>query len=296
MTMQPEIAAQNLPLRAPRRSSALSQFLGRPGGVVAVVLIAAMLAVAIAAPWIAPFDPNQQFDDLQLSPAGVAGHLLGTDELSRDILSRVLFGTRVSITAGFLSVAAGAMIGIVLGMLAGMFQRLADTIIMPVCDLLLAMPGILLGIVVVAVLGSGLLQVCIAIAVLNVPVFARLMRSAVLKEKELDYVRASIVQGASTLRILVRHILPNTISVVITQLSAAVGQAVLIEAALSFLGLGVQAPTASWGSMLSNGRDYLSTSPFYALAPGLMLFVLVLGLNLFTDALQRVLNPTGPKG
>jgi ABC-type dipeptide/oligopeptide/nickel transport system permease subunit len=219
--------------------------------------------------------------------------LLGTDELSRDILSRVIFGTRVSIAAGFVSVAAGSAIGIFLGMIAGMFRGVADAAIMRTCDFLLALPGILLGIVIVAVLGPGLAQVCIAVAIVNIPVFARLMRSAVLKERELDYIRASVVQGASTARILLKHILPNSISVVITQFSAATGQAVLIEAALSFLGLGVQPPTASWGSMLSTSRDYLATSPLYALAPGLMLFVFVLGLNLFSDALQRVLNPAG---
>jgi peptide/nickel transport system permease protein len=294
--MTAEIAAKPTVSRANANVAWLRQLLRRPGGAIGLGLIGLIVAVAIAAPWLAPFDPNQQFADLQLSPAGIGGHWLGTDELSRDILSRVLFGTRVSIAAGFVSVAAGAMIGIVLGMLAGMFRKLGDSMIMPVCDLLLALPGILLGIVIVAVLGPGLVQVCVAVAILNVPVFARLMRSAVLKEKELDYVRASIVQGASTARILIRHILPNSISVVITQISSAAGQAVLLESALSFLGLGVQPPTASWGSMLSKGRDYLSTSPLYALAPGVMLFILVLGLNLFSDALQRVLNPTTPKG
>jgi ABC-type dipeptide/oligopeptide/nickel transport system permease subunit len=275
------------------RMTWLGELVGRPGGAFGLGLILLVITVAIVAPLIAPFDPNEQFSDLQLSPAGAAGHWLGTDELSRDILSRVIFGTRVSIAAGFVSVGAGAAAGIFLGMVAGMFRGFADVTIMRACDFLLALPGILLGIVIVAVLGSGLAQVCLAVAIVNLPVFARLMRAAVLKERELDYVKASIVQGASSARILIRHILPNSISIIISQLSAAAGQAVLIEAALSFLGLGVQAPTASWGSMLSKGRDYLAVSPLYALAPGLMLFVFVLGLNLFSDALQRVLNPAG---
>jgi ABC-type dipeptide/oligopeptide/nickel transport system permease subunit len=274
-----------------RRFAPLRELLARPGGAAGLGLILFVLAIAAAASWIAPFDPNEQFVNLQLSPAGAMDHLLGTDELSRDILSRVIFGTRVSIASGFLSVAAGAVVGIAFGMLGGMLRGGVDALVMRACDFLLALPGILLGIVIVAVLGPGLLQVCIAVAIVNVPVFARLMRAAVLKERELDYIRASIVQGASTARILMRHILPNSISGVITQFSAATGQAVLMEAALSFLGLGVQPPTASWGSMLSKSRDYLSTSPLYALAPGIMLFLFVLGLNLFSDALQRVLNP-----
>ncbi|KAA0693361.1 ABC transporter permease [Neorhizobium sp. P12A] len=277
--------------RVAARIAWLGELLTQPAGAAGFALIVFVLAIAAAATWIAPFDPNEQFANLQLSPPGVMGHLLGTDELSRDILSRVVFGTRVSIAAGFLSVAAGACIGIALGMIGGILRGSVDAFIMRSCDFLLAVPGILLGIVIVAVLGPGLLQVCIAVAIVNVPVFARLMRAAVLKERELDYVRASIVQGASTARILLRHILPNSVSGVITQFSAATGQAVLMEASLSFLGLGVQPPAASWGSMLSKSRDYLSSSPLYALAPGIMLFLFVLGLNLLSDALQRLLNP-----
>lgn len=290
MTVQTPKAV--LPAGEGQRGTWLREILVHPGGTAGFSLILVVVAIAMAASWIAPFDPNEQFRSLQLSPPGVAGHWLGTDELSRDILSRVIFGTRISIAAGFMSVAAGAAVGVLLGMIGGMLRGVTDAVIMRCCDFLLALPGILLGIVIVAVLGPGLLQVCIAVAVVNVPVFARLMRAAVLKERELDYIRASIVQGASTARILLRHILPNSISGVIAQFSAATGQAVLMEAALSFLGLGVQAPTASWGSMLSKSRDYLSVSPLYALAPGIMLFVFVLGLNLFSDALQRVLNPS----
>lgn len=274
----------------------LRQFLTQSGGASGFWLILVVVVIAVAASWIAPFDPNEQFANLQLLAPGTASHWLGTDELSRDILSRVVFGTRISIAAGFLSVAAGAAVGVLIGMIGGMFRGVTDAVIMRCCDFLLALPGVLLGIVIVAVLGPGLFQVCTAVAVVNVPVFARLMRAAVLRERELDYVRASIVQGASTARILVRHILPNSISGVIAQFSAATGQAVLMEAALSFLGLGVQPPTASWGSMLSKGRDYLSISPLYALAPGIMLFVFVLGLNLFSDALQRVFDPSARRG
>lgn len=255
------------------------------------LMVLFIIGLAILAPWIAPFDPDRQFSGMQLVPMGTDGHLLGTDELSRDILSRVIYGTRVSVFAGFVSVTVGALLGSLLGMIAGMFGRFFDTVIMRGCDLLLAYPGILLGIVVVAVLGPGLIQVCVAVAFVNIPVFARLMRSAVLKERELEYVNAAIVQGASNSRILFLHIFPNSIGIVITQISAAAGHAVLLEASLSFLGLGVQPPIASWGSMLSKSRPFLEMAPMYALAPGFMLLVMVLGLNLSTDAIQRWFDP-----
>lgn len=266
-----------------------------PFGVLGGVLVGLIVLIGVLAPWLAPLDPDMQMPGFRLAAPGEGGLVLGADELSRDILSRVIYGTRVSLAAGVASVSVGAMIGILLGMLSGMFGGKADALIMRACDVILAYPGILLGIVAVAVLGPGLVQVCVAIAFVNIPVFARLMRSAVLKESELDYVRAAQVQGASLPRILFHHILPNSIGVVITQISAAAGHAVLLEASLSFLGLGVQPPTASLGSMLSNSRDYLGTAPFYAIAPGLVLFVLVLGLNFFTDALQKGFNPTSKR-
>ncbi|MFC3706239.1 ABC transporter permease [Devosia honganensis] len=274
------------------RDRALDAMAAHPLGAFGAALVALVAAIGLFAPWLAPFDPDMQFSGMRLAAPGTGGHLLGADELSRDILSRVIHGTRVSLLAGVASVSAGAAIGILLGMVSATFGNKVDALIMRACDVILAYPGILLGIVAVAVLGPGLVQVCIAIAFLNIPVFARLMRSAVLKERSLEYVKAAQVQGASMGRILFYHIMPNSIGVVITQISAAVGHAVLLEASLSFLGLGVQAPTASLGSMLSKSRDYLGAAPFYSIAPGLVLFVLVLGLNFFTDALQKSLNPT----
>ncbi len=289
-------AATPTPADRPKRGEWSRLLLSSPLETVGFALVLFILGLAVFAPWIAPFDPDQQFPGMQLTALGANGHLLGTDELSRDIFSRVIYGTRVSVFAGFVSVTVGALIGCLLGMIAGMFGRLFDTLIMRGCDLLLAYPGILLGIVIVAVLGPGLVQVCIAVAFVNVPVFARLMRSAVLKERELEYVNAAIVQGASTSRILFRHIFPNSIGIVITQISAAAGHAVLLEASLSFLGLGVQPPIASWGSMLSKSRPFLEAAPMYALAPGFMLLVLVLGLNLSTDAIQRWFDPSRNRG
>ncbi|WP_315927817.1 ABC transporter permease [Mesorhizobium sp. SP-1A] len=289
----------DLSIRPPKPSLLGRLGRGRPlgnfAGPIGVGLVGIAVLVAIFAPLLAPFDPNQQFAGLRLAAPGTAGHLLGTDELSRDILSRAIYGTRISLLVGFASVAMGASIGIVLGILAGMTKGVTDTLIMRACDILLAYPGILLGIIAVAVLGAGLTSVCIAVAFVNIPVFARLTRASVLRERELDYVKAAIVQGAGRWRIMTRHLLPNSIGSVVTQLSAAAGHAILLEASLSFVGLGVQPPTASWGSMLSKSREYLGIAPLYAIVPGLLLLILVLGLNFLSDAMQKALNPASKK-
>jgi len=264
-------------------------------GLTGLTLVSLVIFIAILAPVLASYNPNEQFKGSQLVPAFSHAYWLGTDELSRDILSRVIYGTRVSLLVGFASVTSGAAIGIVLGLLAGMAGKLTDTLLMRACDIILAYPGILLGIIAVAVLGPGLVQVCVAVAFVNIPVFARLCRASVLRERELDYVKAAIVQGAGSMRITFRHVLPNSIGVVITQLSSAAGQAILLEASLSFIGLGIQPPTASWGAMLSKSREYLAILPSYAIVPGLLLLLFVLGLNFLSDALQKALNPGGAK-
>jgi ABC-type dipeptide/oligopeptide/nickel transport system permease subunit len=246
-------------------------------------VLAALTLVALAAPILAPYDPNMQFTGLQLAPAGTPGHWLGTDELSRDILSRTIYGTRISMGVGVGSVLTGAFLGILAGIVSATADPLVGGFIMRVCDFLLAIPGVLLGIVVVSLIGAGTLQVCVAIAIINLPDFARLMRASTLREKNLDYVRAARAQGAGYGRILYRHLLPNALPTSLGQLPLSIGQAILLEAGLSFLGLGVQAPTASWGAMLSKSRDYLALSPFYALVPGLLLFPFVLALNKVSD-------------
>ncbi|WP_407977523.1 ABC transporter permease [Brucella pseudogrignonensis] len=247
------------------------------------VVLAALALIALAAPLVSPYDPNLQFNGMQLVPAGTAGHLLGTDELSRDILSRTIYGTRISIGVGVVSVLVGAFFGILSGVIAATAHPLIGGLIMRICDFLLAIPGVLLGILVVSLIGAGTMQVCVAIAIINLPDFARLIRASTLREKNLDYVRAARAQGAAYSRILFHHLLPNALPTTLGQLPASIGQAILLEAGLSFLGLGVQAPTASWGAMLSKSRDYLALSPFYALVPGLLLFIFVLALNKVSD-------------
>lgn len=248
-----------------------------------MAIVVAIVFLAIAAPILAPYDPDRQFLGVQLLPAWSPGHLLGTDELSRDILSRVLYGTRVSVGVGVASVLVGAALGIVAGVVAATSVPVVDTLIMRSCDFVLALPGVLLGIVVVSLMGAGLVQVSLAIAVINIPVFARLMRAGALREKDLVYIRAARAQGAGYGRILFRHILPNALPPAVTQISPAIGQAILLEAGLSFLGLGVQPPTASWGAMLSKSRDYLGIAPLYAFVPGLLLFLFILGLNKLSE-------------
>lgn len=281
------------PAAKPGRQRLIRALLATPSGLFGVLGVLIILLAALLAPWLAPCDPDTQFAGLRLVPAGQAGHWLGTDELSRDLLSRVLFGSRISLLVGFVSVSAGAGLGIVAGLIAGMGARWLDALLMRGCDILLAYPGILLAVMTVAILGAGLAQICVAVALVNIPIFARLMRASVLRERELDYVKAARVQGSSLWRIMLRHVLPNSIGVVITQLASAAGHAILLEASLSFIGLGIKPPAASWGSMLSASRDYLATAPLYAVVPGLLLLLLVLALNQLGDALHKALDPLG---
>ncbi len=287
------------PAAAPRaplnRFRPIKAVLATPSGLFGLGVVLLITLAALLAPWLAPCDPNAQFSGLRLMPAGTPGHPLGTDELSRDLLSRVLFGARISLLVGLTSVGAGAGLGILAGLISGMGGRLIDTLLMRGCDILLAYPGILLGVITVAILGPGLAQICIAVALVNLPIFARLMRASVLRERELDYVKAAMVQGTGLWRIMLRHVMPNSIGVVITQLASAAGHAILLEASLSFIGLGIKPPAASWGSMLSNSRDYLTAAPLYAVVPGLMLLLLVLGLNQLGDAMHKALDPTGTR-
>ncbi|TCL02905.1 ABC transporter permease [Sodalis ligni] len=281
-------------LRAPRRRFRLIKaVMARPSGLFGFTVVALITLAAVLAPWLAPCDPATQFAGLRLAAAGTAGHPLGTDELSRDLLSRVLFGARISLLVGFVSVAAGAGLGIIVGLISGMGGRFVDTLLMRACDILLAYPGILLGVIAVAILGPGLIQICIAVAFVNLPLFARLMRASVLRERELDYVKAAVAQGTGLWRIMLRHVMPNGIGVVISQLASAAGHGVLLEASLSFIGLGIRPPSASWGTMLSGSRDYLTVAPLYAVVPGLLLMLLVLGLNLLGDAMQKSLDSAG---
>ncbi|MCL2893712.1 ABC transporter permease [Brenneria tiliae] len=277
----------------PVRRSLARDVLHKPGGLFGFITLMLFFFMALSASWLAPYGSDAQFVGMRLLPFNSAGHVLGTDELSRDLLSRVLYGAQVSLWVGVFCVGVGAVLGSLIGLFAAMAGRVVDTLLMRACDILLAYPGILFGIIVVAILGPGLVQIGIAVAFVNVPVFARLMRASVLRERELDYIKAARVQGCGLWRLMSRHILPNSLSGVIPQLATAAGHAVLFEASLSFIGLGIKPPTPSWGAMLSQSRDYMLAAPLYAIVPGGMLLLLVFALNQLGDAVQSAFNPTG---
>ena len=254
----------------------------------AVVLIAVFAAVA--GPWLAPFDPAAQELAFRLEgPTGV--HWFGLDELGRDIFARVLSGARISLLVGLVVVSVSATIGIAIGSVAGYFGGRIDEAISRLIDILLAFPGLLLAIALVAVLGASLTNVVLALSLIGWVGYARLVRGQVLRARELEFVQAARALGATTSRILTRHIIPTTLPAVTVQATLGMGGAILAEAALSFLGLGVQPPTPSWGTMLNYGRGHLLDAPHLTIFPGLAIAILVLGFNFLGDGLRDTLDP-----
>ena len=256
------------------------------GGFVAVLIV-----LAVFAPAIVPYHPENYFDYEKLNAPPSAAHWFGVDALGRDILSRVLMGARVSLSVGFASVAAGAVAGALLGLVAGYFGGLWDRLIMRLCDVLLAFPGILLAIGIVAVLGPGMSNVVVAVAVFSVPTFARLVRGNTLALKRLTYVEAARSIGAGDWTIILRHVLPGTVSVVLVYFTLRIGTSIITAASLSFLGLGAQPPTPEWGAMLNEARAEMVVAPHVAMFPGLAVFLTVLAFNLFGDGLRDALDP-----
>ena len=297
-TAAPSLATPNLVRRRAVRSvgarspllQALSRTLQNPMGLIGATLVAMLVLAALLAPLITPFDPVEQHPGLELRPPS-GQFWLGTDHLGRDLLSRILFGSRSSMLIGVLAVGLGAAFGIGSGLAAGYLGGWVDTVLMRLFDALLSFPAILLGIGVVSMLGSGPLPVAYALAVATVPTFARLMRARVLSEREREYVVAARCIGARAGRIMWQHVLPNAIAPLLIQISLSMGFAILAESALTFLGLGTQPPTPSWGGMLNESRAYLRTAPWFGIFPGLALALLLLGLNLVTDALRDALDP-----
>lgn len=260
---------------------------------VAIVCLAIVLlsfAAAIFAPLVAPYNPNFQNPFVTLTGPSSA-HLLGTDQIGRDVLSRLIWGARVSIGISVGAVAYGSAIGIVLGLVAGFFRGILDEVLMRAMEVLLAFPGLILALALVAAMGQSVTTLIIAIGVFSIPALARLVRSRVLSVREEDYVLAARTLGASDARILWSYIWPNSMAPVIVQLSISLGFAVLVEAGLSFLGVGVPPPTASWGGMLQDSFEFLSTVPLLSIVPGAAIFLLVLSFNLLGDSLRDALNP-----
>jgi peptide/nickel transport system permease protein len=254
----------------------------------AVIII--VLFCVFFAPWIAPCSPLEQNVDDRL--AGISTqHLLGTDELGRDILSRIIYGSRISIVVSLGAVSFGAIIGVILGLLASYAGKWVDEILMRVMDALFAFPSLILAIGLVAGLGPSLINIIIAIGVANIPWMARIVRSQALSLKERDFVRAARSLGAGSLKIIFRHIWPNCAAPVIVQCTLGMAYAIIAEAALSFLGLGVPPPTPTWGMMLRLAFPLLHQAPLLSIVPGLAIFLLVLAFNFVGDALRDVLDP-----
>lgn len=258
--------------------------------VVGAVIVFLFILLAIFSPWIAPEGINdQELADRLLPPS--SEYWFGTDDLGRDIFSRVIHGARISLTVGFFAVIGSAVVGSTLGIIAGYYGRWVDAIISRIFDIMLAFPSILLAIAVVSVLGPSLRNALIAIAIINVPNFGRLIRSKVLSIKEDEYITAAKGIGMKDARILFSHILPNSMAPVIVQGTLAVATAILEAAALGFLGLGAEAPAPEWGKMLADARKYLQTAPWTMIFPGLAIMLTVLGFNLMGDGLRDALDP-----
>ena len=254
-----------------------------------LVLIIVLVAAAFLAPWIAPYgQATPDYDALLEGPSRL--HWAGTDSFGRDILSRMIWGGQVSLTVGFLSVLLGCVVGVALGIISGFFGGWLDGLIMRVIDVMLAFPGILPAIAVVAILGPGIVNVIYAIALSAVPVFARLVRGTTLALKETLYVQASRSIGVSHTKLMLRHILPGTLSAVIVYASLRMGTSILTAAALSFIGLGAQPPSPEWGAMLSDGRSYLGVADHITIFPGLAILITVLAFNLLGDGLRDALD------
>jgi len=253
--------------------------------------VVACVALALVAPAIVPYDPESYFDYDQLNARPSASHWFGVDALGRDILSRILMGARLSLSAGFASVAVGAVAGSLLGLVAGYFGGLWDRLIMRLCDVLFAFPGILLAIGIVAVLGPGMTNVIVAVAVFSVPTFARLVRGNTLALKRLTYVEAARSIGAPDWTIILRHVFPGTVSVVLVYFTLRIGTSIITAASLSFLGMGAQPPTPEWGAMLNEARAEMAVAPHVAMFPSLAVFLTVLAFNLLGDGLRDALDP-----
>jgi peptide/nickel transport system permease protein len=287
VTSDPRGSAVAAPARRPRM---LRRLFRNPGAVAGAVVSGMFLGTALLAAWIAPYDP------IAPAPEGVLQapswtHPFGTDELGRDVLSRVLYGSRISLQVGIVAVGIAMVIGTVLGLIAGFNGGLWDTVIMRGTDVLLAFPGILLAIAIVATLGPNLINVMIAVGIGAVPVYARTVRGSTLSVRQLEYVEAARAAGATTVRVLSRHILRNISAPILVLATLGVGINILIAAGLSYIGLGAQPPTPEWGAMLSGARQYLRDAWWTAVFPGLAITAAVIGVNLLGDGLRDVLDP-----
>lgn len=266
------------------------QFRRNRAGVIGLAILVLFVVAAVFAPQLTPRDPYEIVLEAGLQKPS-AQYWLGQDELGRDLLSRIIYGARLSMVIGAIAVAIGVGFGVPIGALSGYFGGWADLLTQRVIDIMLAFPGILLAIVLVAVLGVGLPQVMVAVGIVSIPTYARLVRGQVLAMRSQEFVDAARALGATSSRIIWRHVLPNTLAVIIVQSTLQFASAILSAAALGFLGLGAQPPAAEWGSMLSNARQYIRLAPHSVTFPGIAIMLTVLGFNLLGDAVRDALDP-----
>ena len=292
-----QVEAVEVQLEAPTGglwSEAFHRIRHNPGAIAGAVIVTIFVILAVFAPLIAPYDPRAQNLELIANgccPGPSAQHWLGVDDLGRDEFSRIVYGARFSLLIGIVSVTVGLTLGLIFGACAGYFRRL-DTPIMRVMDIMLTLPGFLMALGIAALIGPGLFSIMIAIAIVNVPIFTRLMRGSILGQTENDYVLAARSVGVPGRKILVGHILPNSLSPVIVAGTLALATAIIDAAGLGFLGLGPQDPsTPEWGTMLTDTVRYLQTAPFLAIFPGIAIVIVVMGFNLIGDGLREALDP-----
>jgi peptide/nickel transport system permease protein len=269
---------------------ALQNLLARPSAVIGLAIIALFVLLAIFAPFVAPYDPvATSWSAVRKAPS--SAHWFGTDELGRDIMSRIIFGTRASLLAGVISVSIAIAIGVPLGLLAGYRGGFIDALISRITDAMLACPALILAIALAAFLGPSLTNAMIAIGITATPIFIRLTRGQAINVKVENYIEAAEAIGNSSLRIALRHVLPNVIPALLVQITLSIAAAIIAEAALSFLGLGQQPPSPSWGSMLNSAQRFLVSAPWMAFWPGLSIFLIVMSFNLLGDGLRDALDP-----
>lgn len=266
------------------------KFSKNKSAVIGGILILLFILIAVIGPFLTPHAPNAQNHAIQLEGPSLQ-HWFGTDRHGRDIFSRLIHGMWITLLVGFSSVVMGMTLGVFLGVVSGYYGKRIDSIIMRFMDILLAFPGILLAMAIVTVLGEGIFNVIIAVAIFSIPVFARISRSSTLSVKELEYVEAVKALGASDFRIIFLHILPNILSPIIVQATLNIATAILTASGLSFLGLGAQPPSPEWGAMLSEGRNYMWQAPHMTTIPGIAIVIVVLAFNLFGDGLRDALDP-----
>ncbi len=277
-------------IKKDRRKQFIKTFFSGKQVYVGVVILIIMVAGAILAPLVSPYDPNKQ-ELMNALAKPSAEHWFGTDDLGRDILSRIIYGSRISMIVGLVSTAIAGICGMAVGLAAGYLGGKADAVIMRIMDAMMSIPVVILALVIGSILGKGLFNICLCLGIVMIPAYARTTRGQVLQVKQLDYVIAGKLNGATALKNAVKHVMPNCLAPNLVLMTMNLGTAILTEASLSFLGMGINPPTATWGAMVSGGYKYLATEPWIAIIPGIFVLLTVWAFNICGDAVRDALDP-----